>query len=169
MQIRKRSCPEGYRPKRVNKTKSNNLSARFSKEHCIECSRRNTSPVKFRKRVTYVQYSEKQLRLARRRAYEETSEFRDKYRWRAGIEGTNSHYKSETGAGRLRVRGLPRVRFSAILKALGLNILRSAMALSFTFWSNFLRILGLKTNDSTVESPSHLFFKYYLSKNKNFL
>ena len=163
-----KSCPEGHRPKKVNKTKSNNLSARFSKEHCIKCSRRNNCPVKFRKRVTYVQYNEKQLRLARRRAYEETSEFRDKYRWRAGIEGTNSHYKSETGAGCLRVRGLPRVRFSAILKALGLNILRSARALSFTFWSDFLRILGLKTNDSTVESQSHLFFKYYLSKNKIF-
>jgi len=163
-----KSCPEGYRPKRVNKTKSNNLSARFSKEHCIECSRRNNCPVKFRKRVTYVQYSEKQLRLARRRAYEQTSEFRDKYRWRAGIEGTNSHYKSDTGAVRLRVRGLARVHFSAVLKALGLNILRSARALSFTFWSNFIRIFGLKTNFRTVKSSLHPLSKYYLSKNNIF-
>ena len=162
-----KSCPEGHKPQRVNKTKSNNFSARFSKEHCIECSRRNNCPVKFRKRATYIQYNEKQLRLARRRAYEETSEFRDKYRWRSGIEGSFSHYKSETGAGRLRVRGLSRVRFSVVLKALGLNILRSARALSYIFLFNFMRIFGLKTNNTTVESSSHLLFNY-LSKNNKF-
>ena len=53
-------------------------------------------------------------------------EFKDRYRWRAGIEGTNSHLKSDVGAGRLRVRGMASVRFAVVLKALGLNILRCA-------------------------------------------
>lgn len=162
-----RNCPEGHKPQRINKTRSNNFTARFSKEHCSVCSRRDKCPVKFHKKVTYVQYTEKQLRLARRRAYEDTPEFRDKYRWRSGIEGSFSHYKSDTGVARLRVRGLTRVRFSAILKALGLNILRCASALSFTFWSNLLLIFGFRKY-TTVESTLNPNFKYYLSKNNKF-
>ena len=160
-----KNCPEGHKPQRITKTGSNNFTARFSKEHCEVCLRRDKCPIKFRKKFTYVQYTEKQLRLAIRRKYEDTSEFRDKFRWRAGIEGTNSHYKLDTGAARLRVRGLARVHFSAVLKALGLNILRSARALSFTLWSNFIRIFVLKTKFRTVKSSLHPLFKYYLSKN----
>ena len=74
-------------------------------------------------------YPEKKRRLAQRRAKERTGEFRDKYRWRAGREGSMARYKSQTGAGRLRVRGMPSVRFAAKLKVLGLNIFRSAQAL----------------------------------------
>jgi len=162
-----KSCPEGNKPQRVNKTRSNNLTARFSKEHCIGCPRRNKCPVKFLKKVTYIQYNAKQLRLARRRKYEQTKEFLDEYRFRAGIEGTFSHYKSDTGAGRLRVRGLSRVRFSAVLKALGLNILRSARAFSVIFWSNLLLIFGFRKH-KTVESTLNLNFKYYFSKNIKF-
>lgn len=169
-----KDCPEGHKPQRVNKTKSNNLTARFSKEHCGVCSRRDKCPVKFHKKVTYVQYTEKQLRLAIRRKHEETPEFLDKYRWRSGIEGTNSHYKSDTGAFRLRVRELARVRFSAVLKALGLNILRSARAFSLSFWSNLLLIFGIrkhaaveltfppKADPPLAENPNS---RYYLSKN----
>ncbi len=156
-----KNCPEGHKPQRINKTKSNNLTARFSKEHCSICSRRDNCPVKFHKKVTYVKYNEKQLRLAIRRKYEESSEFKDRFRWRAGIEGTFSHYKSDTGAGRLGVRGLAGVRFSEILKALGLNILRSARAFSVIFWSNFMRAFGLKTNNSKVESL-RICFLYFI-------
>ena len=172
-----RNCPKGHKPQRLNKTKSNNFTASFSKEHCSICSRRDNCPVKFHKKVTYVQYNEKQLRLAKRRKYERTSEFKDKYRWRAGIEGSFSHYKSDTGAGCLRVRGLTRVCFSAVLKALGLNILRCASTLSFIFWSNLLLIFGFrkyttvestfppKTDQPMAENPN---FKYYFSKNNEF-
>ena len=162
------SCPEGNKPERVNKTRSNNFTARFSKEHCIGCPRRNKCPVKFRKKVTYIQYNAKQLRLARRRKYEQKKEFLDEYRFRAGIEGTFSHYKSDTGAGRLRVRGLSRVRFSSVLKALGLNILRSTVAFSFSFWSNFIRIFRLRKQNSYIELLLHLLSNNYLSKNKKF-
>lgn len=162
-----KSCPEGHKPQIVNKTKSNNLTGRFSKEHCGVCSRRDKCPVKFHKKVTYVQYTEKQLRLAIRRKYEETSDFENRFRWRAGIEGTNSHYKSDTGAGRLRVRGLARVRFSAVLKALGLNILRSARAFSLYFWSNLLLIFGIRKHE-TVKLTLNPNSRYYLSKNNKF-
>ena len=76
-----------------------------------------------------MRYTQKQSRLARRRVHERTEEFQDKYRWRAGVEATMSRYKSQTGAGRVRVRGLSAVRFAEVMKAIGLNIFRCAKVL----------------------------------------
>ncbi len=61
-----------------------------------------------------------------RRQYENSEEFKDRYRWRAGVEATMSEYDRKTGVKHLRVRGLKAVRFSATLKALGVNIFRAA-------------------------------------------
>ncbi len=52
-------------------------------------------------------------------------EFRDKYRYRAGVEATMSEFDRRTGVKHLRVRGMKAVRFAAIMKAIGLNILRA--------------------------------------------
>ena len=65
--------------------------------------------------------------MAKRRAYEETPEFRERYRFRAGIEGTISAYDARTGVKQLRVRGLEAVRFCATLQGYGINIFRAAM------------------------------------------
>jgi len=65
------------------------------------------------------------MRLAQRRAYEKTDEFKDHYRWRAGVEATMSEYDRRTGVKHLRVRGFKAVRFCATLKAVGLNIFRA--------------------------------------------
>jgi hypothetical protein len=65
------------------------------------------------------------MRLAKRRAYEQTEEFKDRYRWRSGSEATMSEYDRKTGVKHLRVRGLKAVRFCATLKAVGVNIFRA--------------------------------------------
>ena len=70
-------------------------------------------------------YSRKQYRLAARRAYEQTEAFVEAYRWRAGVEATMSEFNRRTGVKKLRVRGMPAVRFAATIKAAGLNILRA--------------------------------------------
>jgi hypothetical protein len=62
--------------------------------------------------------------LAQRRKYEATEEFRKRYAWRAGIEATNSEGKRAHGLGRLRVRGLLRVRLAVYFKALACNLKR---------------------------------------------
>ena len=59
-----------------------------------------------------------------------TDEFKNRYRWRAGVEATMSEFDRRTGVKRLRVRGFKAVRFSATLKALGLNILRAAAVMA---------------------------------------
>ena len=66
------------------------------------------------------------MRLAIRRAYEQTEEFKDRYRWRSGVEATMSEYDRKTGVKHLRVRGFKAVRFCATLKAVGVNIFRAA-------------------------------------------
>ena len=65
------------------------------------------------------------MRLAQRRAYEHTEAFKDRYRWRAGIEATMSEYDRRTGVKHLGVRGFKAVRFCATLKAAAVNIFRA--------------------------------------------
>jgi hypothetical protein len=71
---------------------------------------------------------DKAMRLAMKRASERSLEFKDRYRYRAGVEATMSEFDRQTGVKQLRVRGSLAVRVSAKLKALGLNIFRAACA-----------------------------------------
>ena len=126
------SCPQGHAPVRVKKKKTRHIAA-FDSEQCSGCPQKGKCLVRPGKNYHYLRYTEKELRIARRRDYEQTDEFKDRYRWRAGIEATMSEYDRRTGVKRLRVRGLKAVRFCATLKAIGINILRAAavrMALS---------------------------------------
>lgn len=118
-------CPEGHIPLKT-KIKGSKHIAVFDMSHCGCCLRAELCSAKKGKRHYYLRYDEKQLRLAERREYETTDEFKDRYRYRAGVEATMSSYDRVTGVKRLRVRGLKAVRFCATLKALGVNILRAA-------------------------------------------
>ena len=120
------ACPQGHGPVKV-KCKGDRYTASFGLEGCQNCPRRNECPVVPGKRHFYLRYDRKAVRLAKRRAYEKTPEFRDRYRFRAGVEGTISAYNARTGVKQLRVRGLEAVRFCATLKATGVNILRAAV------------------------------------------
>ena len=93
----------------------------------LACPQRALHPVKPRKKHHYRhrRYDEKASRLAQRRSLQQTLEFRDRYRWRAGVEGAMSQYDRLTGVKRRRVRGLKAVRFCAILKAVGVNLFRA--------------------------------------------
>jgi hypothetical protein len=119
-------CPHGHAPVKV-KEKKNRFTASFELADCQNCPRRGKCPVVPGKRHFYLRYDRKAVRLAKRRAYEETPEFRERYRFRAGIEGTLSAYDARTGVKQLRVRGLDAVRFCATLKATGMNIFRAVV------------------------------------------
>jgi len=134
-------CPEGHEPDNVCRTRTNRIRARFTKKTCSACPLLKHCPVKLSKKAAFLRYDDKILRLARRRTYEQTKEFNDRFRWRAGVEGTNSHLKSDTGADHLRVSGMSSVRYTVVLKTLGLNILRCARALVARLLSYFFRFL----------------------------
>jgi hypothetical protein len=118
-------CPKGHAPA-TTKKKKDRYTAGFDLHQCSNCPNRDVCPVKQGKKFYYLHYTAKEVRLARRRVYEQTNEFDDRYRWRAGVEGTMSEYDRRTGVKHLRFRGLKAVRFCAVLKATGLNILRAA-------------------------------------------
>ncbi|MBI9078078.1 MAG: transposase [Desulfatibacillum sp.] len=119
------ACPRGYAPVDTKNGK-NGLRARFDATLCAGCPAREQCPAKPGKRWHTLSYDAKAIRLAKRRIFEKTEEFRDQYRWRAGVEAMFSELDRRTGAKHLRVRGLGAVRFCVVLKVLGMNIFRAA-------------------------------------------
>jgi hypothetical protein len=117
--------PRRQKPLRVKTGTGGGKIVHFDKKTCDLCPRQSDCPVKRVKKSASISYDAKALRLARRRAKEKTAEFREVYRFRAGAEGTMSDLDRMTGLKHLRVRGMPQVRLAAVLKATGLNILRS--------------------------------------------
>jgi hypothetical protein len=118
------ACPQGHAPVKV-KHKKNRYSVAFDSSHCTHCPFREACPIKPGKKHHYLRYEDKTMRIAKRRAKEQSPEFKDKYRWRAGIEATISEFDRITGVKRLRVRGFPAVRYCAKLKAIGVNLFRA--------------------------------------------
>lgn len=121
------SCPNGKTPSLI-KTKKQRVTVAFDVSHCKSCPHREHCPAKKGKSFFYLRYTQKEMRIAKRRAYEQTDAFKDQYRWRAGVEATMSEFDRKTGVKRLRVRGIKAVRFCATLKAAGVNIMRAAAA-----------------------------------------
>ena len=119
------SCPQGQQPLTIKKKKTR-FTQGFDCEICAKCPLVDGCPVKPGKKYYYLRYEEKAMRIAKRRGAEQTSEFKDRYRWRAGVEATMSELDRRTGVKRLRVRGFKAVRFSATLKAVGINLFRAA-------------------------------------------
>ncbi len=119
------ACPQGHAPSKVKKKKK--VSIGFASDHCQNCPKLLNCPVKKGKKYYYLRFSDKQMRIVKRRIYEQSDKFKDRYRWRAGVEATMSEYDRRTGVKHLRVRGLKAVKFSATLKALGVNIFRAAV------------------------------------------
>ena len=119
------ACPKGQKPQRTKTGKKGGKIVHFNKAICDNCPMQSDCPTKRVKRNSTISYDVKALRLARRRAKEKTEAFREVYRFRAGAEATMSDLDRMTGIKHLRVRGMRQVRLAAVLKATGLNILRS--------------------------------------------
>lgn len=119
-------CPGGYAPV-TTKHKKGRHSAAFNCAHCSACPLKATCPGKDGKKHRYLHYDDKAWRIAIRRIEEATDEFKEKYRWRSGIEATMSEYDKKTGVKRLRVRGFDSVRLCVVLKAIGINLFRATV------------------------------------------
>ena len=120
-------CPAGHQPT-LRKKKKSRFSQGFECELCGSCSLSENCPAKKGAKFFYVRYTEKTMCITKRRQHEQTEEFRQKYRWRAGVEATMSQYDRLTGVKHLRVRGFKAVRFAAVMKAMTVNIVRAIAA-----------------------------------------
>jgi hypothetical protein len=108
------SCPQGHVPVST-KTKKTRHTVAFDSRYPSNCPLQETCPLKQGKKYHYLRYMDKEMRLAKLRAYEQTEEFKDRYRWPAASEATMSEYDRKTGVKHLRVRGFKAVRFCATL------------------------------------------------------
>lgn len=118
-------CPFGKPP--VGRKSSEKASlVYFSSQDCTGCLNQSQCPVKDGKKRFTLRYTDKDIRLAKRRQKEQSPEFISRYAMRSGVEATMSEFDRLTGIKHLRVRGLHKVRFCAILKGIGINIFRAA-------------------------------------------
>ena len=119
------ACPRGINPENVKRNKDS-YSAAFPVSTCSMCPDSKQCPVKEGKKSFYYRYKEKDIRIAHRRQKEASAVFKDKYRYRAGVEATMSEFDRRTGVKHLRIRGMKAVTFAVIMKAIGLNIFRAS-------------------------------------------
>lgn len=119
-------CPAGFKPESCRQNINGKFVAVFHRSQCKACGQHSICPSKLGIKSALVRYNPKQQRLANRRAQEQTDEFIETYRWRAGVEATMSEFDKLTGVKKLRVRGRKAVRYFATMKAAGLNLLRAA-------------------------------------------
>lgn len=143
-------CPAGHQPESsVHDKQTARTKTIMPESACGQCEYVDQCPLKKSRHGYQLDHTAKERRLAGRRREESTEVFRERYRIRSGIEGTNSGLKRRTGLGRLRVRGQPRVFRSILLKVAGWNILRAAACAKMreivyaranvaVFWFNFV-------------------------------
>lgn len=124
------ACPAGHAPKSTKyNAKSDYVWAQMDAEQCQACPLLEHCKVQRNKKTSKangrIQFKPLAVRAAERRRHEQTDEFRDRYRWRSGIEATNSCLKRQMGLKRLRVRGFNAVKTAILLKLAGWNLFRA--------------------------------------------
>jgi hypothetical protein len=116
------TCPQGHAPlTQIHKPEKGCHIARFAKEQCAVCSRRKACLVHCGEKFLSLIYSDRQVLLSRRRQQLGEESYWIKCLLRPAVEGTISQFKRLMHHGKLRVRGLSRVRNTIILMAIGIN------------------------------------------------
>ena len=119
-------CPAGKEPLETS-VADVRIQVLFDPVGCEGCPHRDNCPAAAVGRSERRwQYNHDRVKQRARRLQDARDEFRGHYRWRAGIEATMPRFKHQMGMARLRVRGLAKVTYTAMLRALGLNIYRVA-------------------------------------------
>ncbi len=121
-------CPGGYKP---NSSKNNSETGKtktvMPESVCQVCEFCDQCPVTKSRDGYQLNHTAKTRRIAGRRKEQATEVFKERYKIRGGIEGTNSGLKRRTGLARLRVRGRLAVYHAIYLKIAGWNIIRASV------------------------------------------
>ena len=119
------SCPQGHSPvEQIDKSETGRHIVRFDKTVCSVCPLESKCPVKCQKLFYSLSLTDRQILLAQRRQQLSKEDYRSKCRLRPAIEWTISQFKRKMRNGKLRVRGLGRVRNNIILMSIGINFRR---------------------------------------------
>ena len=142
-------CPAGHKPQSSEHNNETGKTKTVMPEStCSQCEFFEQCPANRSSDGYLLEHTAKQRRLASRRREQDTDVFRERYKTRGGIEGTNSGLKRRVGLGQLRVRGRPAVFHVIYLKIAGWNILRASVCAKMqeivyaranmaAFWLNF--------------------------------
>ncbi|MGB3975326.1 MAG: transposase [bacterium] len=120
------SCPSGRSPdyQRYRKNDERGM-ADFTETQCRGCEHRYHCIGRILKNGTRrVSWTRKQGALSYRRRYQRTTDFKENYRARSGIEGTFSQLSNRHGGKDLRVRGFPAVHGATLMNFMAINIHR---------------------------------------------
>ncbi len=121
-------CPAGHKPQSSEyNNETGKTRTAMPGSTCSQCEFLEQCPVNKRGDGYVLDHTAKQRRLAGRRRETATEVFRERYKTRGGIEGTNSGLKGKTGLGQLRVRGRPAVFHAIYLKIAGWNVMRASV------------------------------------------
>jgi len=96
-------CPAGHKPQSSeHNSNTGKTETVMSESACGQCEFRKQCPVKKTRDGYQLEHTAKHRRLAGRRREQDTEVFRQRYKIRGGIEGTNSGLKRKTGLGQVR-------------------------------------------------------------------
>ena len=125
------TCPQGqsstYWREAQDRHGNPIIYVQFAKQDCQACPQRT--------RCTRAQEKPRRLKLRPRDQYlalqearqrQETDEFREKYKRRAGVEGTISQGTRGFGLRRSRYKGLPKTHLQHVFTAIAMNLVRLA-------------------------------------------
>lgn len=124
------TCPQGktscgWRP-REHPMGSHVIEVRFDPRDCgpcpvrLQCTRARTLP-----RMLHLKPRAQHLALQKARAYQQTDAFKERYKKRAGVEGTISQGTRSFGLRRARYVGLTKTHLQHVLTAAAINLSRA--------------------------------------------
>jgi transposase len=122
------TCPQGHTTshwyERLGTRGKPAIYAQFPANLCRDCPvRERCTTAKQGRQVTFIPEPEfSALRAARQR--EQTEEFKDVYKKRAGVEGTISQAVGVLGMRRTRYRGIGKVHLQHLMTATAMNLMR---------------------------------------------
>jgi hypothetical protein len=130
------ACPAGHAPLWVDRdAQSGTTRLEMPAPVCVGCAFQKQCPIQPTETGRFLlNFTDKDRRLAERRAEQETEVFQERYAQRAGIESTNSGLKNRLGLGQLRVRGQGSVFRVLLHKVAGWNVLRAAASKTMRAW-----------------------------------
>jgi Transposase DDE domain len=144
------ACPAGHAPTSWSRDAGTATTRiEMPASACCECPFRERCPIENTRDGKFTSgFTDKERRLAGRRAEESTEVFRQRYAPRSGIESTNSGLKNRLGLGRLRVRGRGSVFRVLLHKVAGWNVLRAAASEKLRAWVKAQVARTLKGSES---------------------
>jgi transposase len=122
------TCPQGHITKQWHERPGSRgkpaIHAKFTTKTCRHCPlRQRCTTSKTGRQVTFIPEAEFRA-LQAARAREQTDEFKESYKKRAGVEGTISQAVGVLGMRRTRYRGLDKVHLQHLMTAAAMNLMR---------------------------------------------